>query len=102
MFSSCAGVTDRLCVCGTVAFNVFDYDGDGFISNADAYRVCRMLIPSIPDLELQRLVDRVLIEADNDRDGMLSFDEFSQVCPSCFAPPAHTRSANTGVCENSS
>ena len=64
----------------TVAFNVFDYDGDGFISNADAYRVCRVLIPSIPDFQLQRLVDRVLIEADSDRDGTLSFDEFSSVC----------------------
>ena len=64
----------------TVAFNVFDYDGDGFVSNADAYRVCRVLIPSIPDFQLQRLVDRVLIEADSDRDGMLSFDEFSSVC----------------------
>lgn len=59
---------------------MFDYDGDGFISNADAYRVCRVLIPSIPDFQLQRLVDRVLIEADSDRDGTLSFDEFSSVC----------------------
>ena len=59
---------------------MFDYDGDGFVSNADAYRVCRVLIPSIPDFQLQRLVDRVLIEADSDRDGMLSFDEFSSVC----------------------
>jgi len=43
------------------------------------YRICRILIPSIPDFQLQRLVDRVLIEADNDRDGRLSFEEFSSL-----------------------
>ena len=41
--------------------------------------MCRILIPSIPDFQLQRLVDRVLLEADNDRDGLLSFDEFAQL-----------------------
>lgn len=76
---------------------MFDYDGDGFISNADAYRVCRVLIPSIPDFQLQRLVDRVLIEADSDRDGMLSFDEFSSVCfpiVSTFSITSHTPHAS--------
>ena len=63
---------------------MFDFDGDGFISNADAYRICRILIPSIPDFQLQRLVDRVLIEADNDRDGRLSFEEFSSVCYNAY------------------
>jgi len=62
---------------------MFDLNGDGFISNSDAYRVLQMLVPGVSDVQLQRLVDRAILEADDDHDGKLSFDEFAQVCR-CF------------------
>ena len=58
-------------------FGVFDISGNGVISNRDAFRVCRAFSPWIEDSQLQRLVDRVFIEADKDGDQNLSFKEFS-------------------------
>lgn len=75
-------------------FRVYDCDGDGFISNADLFHVLKTMVgANLSDVQLQQLVDRSIVseslpspvsthpsmqqlQADKDRDGRLSFDEF--------------------------
>eukprot|EP00727_Mastigamoeba_balamuthi_P006879 m51a1_g2811 putative calcineurin b subunit (179) ;mRNA; f:133844-134719 len=61
------------------AFNMFDVDGDGAVSNRDAFTMLRALVPNVSETQLQRLVDRAFLEADDNHDGMLAFDEFSRL-----------------------
>lgn len=59
------------------AFQVYDVNEDGFISNGDLFSVLKMMIGSnLNDVQLQQLVDRTLVKADEDGDGKLSFEEF--------------------------
>ena len=59
------------------AFDVYDLDEDGFISNGDLFKVLKMMIGNnLADIQLQQLVDRTIIKADKDNDGLISFDEF--------------------------
>lgn len=62
------------------AFKVYDINEDGWISNGDLFGVLKMMIGSnLNDVQLQQLVDRTLIRADQDGDGKLSYDEFHQM-----------------------
>ena len=62
------------------AFKVYDKDEDGFISNGDLFAVLKMMVGSnLSDVQLQQLVDRAIIKADKDFDGLISFDEFCEV-----------------------
>ncbi|ELP95067.1 calcineurin subunit B, putative [Entamoeba invadens IP1] len=59
------------------AFQVYDVDSDGFISNGELFQVLKMIIGgSFTDEQLQQVVDKTIIEADKDRDGKISYDEF--------------------------
>ena len=59
------------------AFKVYDHDDDGYISNGDLYTVLKMMVGNnLTDTQLQQLVDRTIIKADLDGDGMISFAEF--------------------------
>ncbi len=62
------------------AFKVYDKDEDGFISNGDLFAVLKMMVGNnLNDVQLQQLVDRTIIKADKDFDGLISFEEFCEV-----------------------
>ena len=52
------------------AFQIYDINGDGFISNGELFTVLKMMVGSnLNDVQLQQLVDRTIIKADLDYDG---------------------------------
>ncbi|KAL8945341.1 MAG: hypothetical protein Q9211_000111 [Gyalolechia sp. 1 TL-2023] len=62
------------------AFKVYDIDRDGYISNGELFIVLKMMVGSnLKDQQLQQIVDKTLMEADKDRDGKISFDEFTKM-----------------------
>jgi len=62
------------------AFEVYDIDGDGFISNGELFQVLKMMVGSnLTDIQLQQIVDKTILEADKDKDGKISFEEFVQM-----------------------
>lgn len=62
-----------------VAFQVFDEDRDGFITNAELFRVLRVILADINDVELQQVVDRTILQANKGGEGHISFEEFKEV-----------------------
>lgn len=64
----------------TVAFQVYDIDGDGFISNGELFQVLKMMVgTNLNDVQLQQIVDKTIIEADLDKDGKISYEEFCAI-----------------------
>jgi serine/threonine-protein phosphatase 2B regulatory subunit len=64
-----------------VAFKLYDVNKDGFISNGDLFTVLKTMVgDNLNDVQLQQLVDRTILQADKDKDGKLSFVEFTEVC----------------------
>ncbi|KAJ1499978.1 Calcineurin subunit B [Coelomomyces lativittatus] len=64
-------------------FKVYDMDRDGFISNGELYLVLKMMVGSnLNDQQLQQIVDKTIMEADEDGDGKISFIEFMKVIES--------------------
>ncbi|EGR32848.1 hypothetical protein IMG5_068710 [Ichthyophthirius multifiliis] len=62
------------------AFKVYDIDGDGYISNGELFQVLKMMVGNnLNDVQLQQLVDRTIIKADEDFDGRISFNEFKKM-----------------------
>eukprot|EP00824_Muranothrix_gubernata_P001690 TRINITY_DN11975_c0_g1_i1.p1 TRINITY_DN11975_c0_g1~~TRINITY_DN11975_c0_g1_i1.p1 ORF type:complete len:202 (-),score=57.55 TRINITY_DN11975_c0_g1_i1:78-611(-) len=62
------------------AFKVYDIDNDGFISNGELFQVLKMMVGNnLTDVQLQQIVDKTILEADLDKDGRISFDEFSKI-----------------------
>lgn len=60
-----------------VAFKVYDVDRDGYISNGELFIVLKMMVGNnLRDAQLQQIVDKTVMEADQDGDGKISFDEF--------------------------
>lgn len=66
-----------------VAFDVYDLDRDGYISNGELFIVLRMMTGDhLQPEQLQQIVDKTIRDADADQDGRLSFDEFCEVVKS--------------------
>lgn len=62
---------------GTVAFKVYDMDRDGYISNGELFLVLKMMVGNnLKDQQLQQIVDKTIMEADQDGDGKINFEEF--------------------------
>lgn len=62
------------------AFKVYDIDRDGYISNGELFIVLKMMVGSnLKDQQLQQIVDKTIMEADLDRDGKISFEEFQKM-----------------------
>mmetsp|Transcript_14338 Transcript_14338/g.16269 ORF Transcript_14338/g.16269 Transcript_14338/m.16269 type:complete len:184 (+) Transcript_14338:300-851(+) len=58
-------------------FEVFDRDEDGYISSKELLEILKsMVTENIEDIRLKSMVAMIIKEADVDRDGKLSFDEF--------------------------
>ncbi|KAK6199965.1 protein phosphatase, calcineurin B [Scheffersomyces amazonensis] len=65
------------------AFKIYDMDRDGFIGNGELYIVMRMMVGNnLNEIQLQEIVDRTIIENDQDGDGKLSFEEFKNAIES--------------------
>lgn len=63
------------------AFQIYDINQDGYISNGELFTVLKMMVGNnLNDVQLQQLVDRTIIKADEDFDGKISFEEFCKVC----------------------
>lgn len=59
------------------AFKIYDIDRDGFVGNGELFIVMKMMVgKNLKDEELQQIVDKTIMEADEDGDGKLSFEEF--------------------------
>lgn len=62
-----------------VAFDIYDLDQDGFISNGELFLVLRMMTGEhLKPAQLQQIVDKSIRDADQDNDGRISFDEFAK------------------------
>jgi serine/threonine-protein phosphatase 2B regulatory subunit len=62
------------------AFQIYDMDGDGYISNGELFQVLKMMVgDNLNEVQLQQIVDKTILEADVDRDGKISYDEFRQM-----------------------
>ncbi|KAG9541247.1 hypothetical protein KCU77_g23673, partial [Aureobasidium melanogenum] len=52
----------------------------GYISNGELFIVLKMMVGSnLKDQQLQQIVDKTIMEADLDRDGKISFEEFTKM-----------------------
>lgn len=59
------------------AFDVYDEDGDGFISNGELFRTLRAMSGTqMKEEHLQQVVDRTIRDLDKDGDGRIGFDEW--------------------------
>merc|ERR1712065_50866 len=60
--------------------DLFDTDGDGYISNGELFQVLKMMVgTNLNDVQLQQIVDKTIREADLDGDGKISFEEFARI-----------------------
>ncbi|WFD44909.1 Calcineurin subunit B [Malassezia psittaci] len=58
-------------------FKVYDMDRDGYISNGELFLVLKMMVgTNLKDQQLQQIVDKTIMEADQNGDGKLDFHEF--------------------------
>lgn len=65
------------------AFKIYDIDRDGFIGNGELFIVMKMMVgKNLQDEELQQIVDKTIMEADEDGDGRLDFEEFKKAVDS--------------------
>ncbi|KAJ3269058.1 Calcineurin subunit B [Terramyces sp. JEL0728] len=63
-----------------VAFQVYDIDRDGYVSNGELFLVLKMMVGNnLKDSQLQQIVDKTILEADLDGDGKVSFEEFTRM-----------------------
>lgn len=59
------------------AFDVYDEDGDGFITNGELFRVLRVMSGGqMREEQLQQVVDRTIRDLDQDGDGRIGFEEW--------------------------
>ena len=55
-------------------------DRDGFISNGELYLVLKMMVGNnLKDQQLQQIVDKTIMEADQNGDGKIDFEEFKMM-----------------------
>jgi len=60
-----------------IAFQIYDINNDGYLSNGDLFKSLKMLVgENLTDIQIQQLSDRTLIAADKDLDGKISYEEF--------------------------
>merc|ERR1712184_61960 len=62
------------------AFQIYDINNDGFISNGELFQVLKMMVGSnLKDTQLQQVVDKTMRSVDCDQDGKISFEEFCKI-----------------------
>lgn len=79
------------------AFKVYDIDRDGYISNGELFIVLKMMVGSnLKDQQLQQIVDKTIMEADLDKDGKISFEEFKKMVENTDVSMSMTLGTSTG------
>ncbi len=69
--------------CHAVIFQIYDVDHDGVISADDLFFVMKLMCGvNLDDVQLQRIVEATIKEADLDQDGKLNMAEFEQAIAS--------------------
>ena len=64
----------------SVAFRMYDLDGDDRISKEELLAVLTMMVgDNITEEQLNSIAERTIMEADDDKDGFISFDDFCKV-----------------------
>ena len=64
----------------TVAFRMYDLDGDDRISKEELLAVLTMMVgANICEEQLVSIAERTIMEADTDKDNLISFQEFKKV-----------------------
>jgi len=62
------------------AFRMYDLDGDDKISKEELLAVLTMMVgANISEDQLVSIAERTIMEADDDKDNLISFDEFAKV-----------------------
>lgn len=63
-----------------VAFDIYDIDKDGYISNGELFLTLKIMSGDhLDDVSLQQIVDKTIRDADEDGDGRISFEEFKRL-----------------------
>eukprot|EP01064_Diplonema_japonicum_P024528 TRINITY_DN3511_c0_g2_i1.p1 TRINITY_DN3511_c0_g2~~TRINITY_DN3511_c0_g2_i1.p1 ORF type:complete len:197 (+),score=43.97 TRINITY_DN3511_c0_g2_i1:61-591(+) len=61
-------------------YKMYDIDGDNRISNRDLFQTLQIMVgTNLSDIQLQQIVDKTFIEADENRDGYIDFNEFVKI-----------------------
>lgn len=64
-------------------FQIYDVDEDGKISNKDLFETLRVMVgDNLTGIQIQQIVDKTFIEADLDRDGYITFEDFQRLAAS--------------------
>jgi serine/threonine-protein phosphatase 2B regulatory subunit len=59
------------------AFQIYDANNDGYISNGDLFKTLRLFVgENFDDVQIQQVVDRTMMTVDKDFDGLISYEEF--------------------------
>ena len=62
------------------AFRLYDLDGDDRISREEILAVLHMMVgDNITEAQLNSIAERTLAEADEDKDGFVTFDDFKNI-----------------------
>ncbi|KAK4964885.1 Calcineurin subunit B [Elasticomyces elasticus] len=76
IFSSKGGKEEKM----RFLFSVYDLDRDGYVSNGELWLVLKCMVGgNLKDGQLQQIVDKTIMEADLDKDGKISFEEFTKM-----------------------
>lgn len=77
---------------------MYDIDRDGYISNGELFIVLKMMVGSnLKDQQLQQIVDKTIMEADLDKDGKISFEEFTKMVENTDVSMSMTLGKSTHV-----
>ncbi|KAL0229457.1 hypothetical protein GEMRC1_014074 [Eukaryota sp. GEM-RC1] len=75
LFSAKADKHEKL----KAAFQIYDVDADGIISDNDLTKIVKMLVgETLSDTQIEQVVSKTIAESDTDGDGALSFEEFAK------------------------
>lgn len=63
-----------------VVFRIYDVRNDGYITADELYEILKTMVGNhLTDKQLMEIAEQTVQEADLDKDGKISFDEFCQV-----------------------